>query len=447
MTRLSGAISGGVRHRLAQPSGSTDNPGFQQINLDTFGRAQTIFAFTALKTSRRLLFALLVLAAGCVAFVTMASVLANFTINDASVTGTQVTSASARFEIHGTVGMAVSGAGIADGTYVTAVVNDTTVTLSAPTSFSGNNRTLTFGKALTDGNRSGNAGTKGALAPALIAMKDPPKGMYIFPSGFISATNQAVASAGPAISNANCDGVRWLLKWKDVEATPNTYTWQYLDDAVALAAANGKKCGISIDAGLWCPAWLFAAPYNAQSYTLTDTPDFTGPIPVPGDSVFMTRWQKFVTDFGARYNNNATVSFILVTGIGNHDEWNVADGFNDTAALGDTVAKVNAWKSSSKQIIDFHMNAFPSTTVMGYPRPPFNPANAAENPLTSMKEVSDYAANTYACHFGYGVAPLQSSTDYVELSSRQRTLAALDDQPDAWRNLEPRNPTHSGGWC
>jgi len=39
------------------------------------------------KTSRRLLFAALVLAAGCVAFVTMASALANFTINDASVTG------------------------------------------------------------------------------------------------------------------------------------------------------------------------------------------------------------------------------------------------------------------------------------------------------------------------------------------------------------------------
>ena len=129
--------------------------------------------------------------------------------------------------------------------------------------------------------------------------------MYIFPSGFLSATNQAVTSAGTAISNANCDGVRWLLRWSDVEATPDIYTWQYLDDAVAWAATNNKKCGISINAGKDCPAWLYAAPYNAQFYTMQDTPGAVGrTIPVPGDPVFMTRWQKFITDFGARYDSN-----------------------------------------------------------------------------------------------------------------------------------------------
>ena len=91
-------------------------------------------------------------------------------------------------------------------------------------------------------------------------MKEAPKGMYIFSSGKLSATNQAFTSAGTAISNANCDGVRWLLRWSDVEANPDIYTWQYLDDAVAWAAANNKRCGISINAGKDCPAWLYAAP-------------------------------------------------------------------------------------------------------------------------------------------------------------------------------------------
>jgi len=242
-------------------------------------------------------------------------------------------------------------------------------------------------------------------------MKEAPKGMYIFPSGFLSATNQAFSSAGTAISNANCDGVRWLLRWSDVEATPDTYIWQYLDDAVAWAAANNKKCGISINAGKDCPAWLYAAPYNAQSYTMQDTPGAIGrAIPVPGDPVFMTRWQKFITDFGARYDSNPAVSYVIIAGIGNHDEWDIAPGPLDTAALASTQAEVDAWKSSSKQIIDFYMSAFPNTTVMGYPVPPFNPSNAAEDPLTSMGEVSDYATNTYNCHFGYAVAPLQSST-------------------------------------
>ena len=246
-------------------------------------------------------------------------------------------------------------------------------------------------------------------------MKEAPKGMYIFSSGKLSATNQAVTSAGTAISNANCDGVRWTVRWSDIEATPDTYTWQYLDDAVAWAATNNKKCGISINAGTDCPAWLYAAPYNAQSYTLVDTIvvdhiPIGAKIPIPGDTVFMTRWQKFITDFGARYDSNPAVSYTIITGIGNHDEWDIATGLQDTAALGSTIAKVNTWKSSSKQIIDFYMSAFPSTTVMGLPVPPFNPSNAAEDPVTSMREVSDYAANTYNCHFAYSIAPLQSST-------------------------------------
>ena len=242
-------------------------------------------------------------------------------------------------------------------------------------------------------------------------MKEAPKGMYIFSSGFLLATNQAFTSAGTAISNANCDGVRWKVRWSDIEVTPDTYTWQYLDDAVALAAAHNKKCGISINAGKDCPAWLYAAPYNAQAYTMQDTPGAIGrTIPVPGNPVFMTRWQKFMNDFGARYDSNPAVSYVIIAGIGNHDEWNIAPGPLDTAALGSTQAEVDAWKSSSKQILDFYMSAFPSTTVMGLPVPPFDPSNAAEDPLTSMREVSDYAANTYNCHFGYSVAPLQSST-------------------------------------
>src|SRR5438132_3919005 len=250
-----------------------------------------------------------------------------------------------------------------------------------------------------------------AASAHAITMKEAPKGMYIVPSGWLSATNQAVTSAGTAISNANCDGVLWFLRWSDVEATPDTYTWQYLDDAVAWAAANNKKCGISINAGKDCPTWLYAAPYNAQFYTMQDTPGAIGrTIPVPGDPIFMTRCQKFITDFGARYDSNPAVSYIIITGIGNHDEWDIAPGTLDTAALGSTQAEVDAWKSSSKQIIDFYMSAFPRTTVMGYPVPPFNPSNAAEDPATSMREVSDYAANTYNCHFGYAVAPLQSST-------------------------------------
>ena len=114
--------------------------------------------------------------------------------------------------------------------------------------------------------------------------------------------------------------LRWRaldVRWSDIEVTPNNYTWQYLDDAVALAATNNKTCGISINAGKDCPEWLYAPPYNAQSYTLVDTVvvdqiPVGAKIPVPGDSMFMTRWQKFITDFGARYDHNPAVSYAII---------------------------------------------------------------------------------------------------------------------------------------
>ena len=95
--------------------------------------------------------------------------------------------------------------------------------------------------------------------------------MYIFSKGHLSSSNQAASAAGPSIKNTNCDGVRWDVRWSDIEVTPNNYNWQYLDDAVVFAATNNKTCGIHINAGIHCPEWLYAPPYNVQSYTLVDT--------------------------------------------------------------------------------------------------------------------------------------------------------------------------------
>src|SRR5437773_7774194 len=122
-----------------------------------------------------------------------------------------------------------------------------------------------------------------------------------------------------------------------------------------------------------------------------------------------------------------------------HDEWNIAPGPLDTAALGSTQAEVNAWKSSSKQIIDFYMSAFPSTTVMGLPVPPFDPSNAAEDPLTSMREVSDYAANSYNCHFAYSIAPLQSSTTTSNYPPANELFLHWMTNPTHGETLYPAN--------
>ena len=88
-----------------------------------------------------------------------------------------------------------------------------------------------------------------ALSPTAqgqLPFKPVRQGMYIFSKGYLSSSNQAASAAGPSINNANCDGVRWDVRWSDIEVTPNNYNWQYLDDAVALAARNNKHAEFTL---------------------------------------------------------------------------------------------------------------------------------------------------------------------------------------------------------
>lgn len=248
-------------------------------------------------------------------------------------------------------------------------------------------------------------------------MKPPPKGTYLFTSGYVTASNPPATSAGepggvPNIDKANCDGVRWLAKWSDIETSAGVYNWAPLDAAVLYATNHNKLCGISVNAGWNSPAWLYAAPYNAVGYVLQDTGFYSAShptMPTVGDPVFLARWEMFIKAFGERYDSNRTVSFIDACGIGADDQWNI-DGPLDTAALGNTLAKVTLWKNTAKAVIDFTMTAFPTTTVENLVRGPFNTSNAGEDPVVSMQEVGNYASAKYGCQWGYGVAPLVATT-------------------------------------
>jgi hypothetical protein len=247
--------------------------------------------------------------------------------------------------------------------------------------------------------------------------KPPPRGTYITSTGFVTTANTPAGSVGTSIDNDNCDGVRYTAKWSDIEqqAFPGTpYSWTALDAAVQYAHDHGKKCGICVTAGKWSPNWLFAPPFSAPSYTLIDTPPpgQGSRVPIPGDTTFMTRWQAFIAALGARYDNDPDVSYVLITGIGNHDEWDLAPGATDTANLsaimGGDALMVDKWKTAARTIVNAYAAAFPKTTIEGLPVPPFAP-NSAEAPLITMKAVSDYAISVHGCRFDFGIAPITST--------------------------------------
>lgn len=95
---------------------------------------------------------------------------ASFTVTDATITYgktisgfvTTVRSFSARFDLHGVIGMTVTGTGIISGTTVQSITDGSTVVLSSNALSTGGGKTLTFTRILKDGSASWDAMTENA---------------------------------------------------------------------------------------------------------------------------------------------------------------------------------------------------------------------------------------------------------------------------------------------
>ena len=70
-------------------------------------------------------------------------------------------------------------------------------------------------------------------------------------------------SNDPALTNPFAQGIALRTQWGRVEphehADANDFYWDFLDQGVALAAANGKKVSILVTAGVTTPQWVYDA--------------------------------------------------------------------------------------------------------------------------------------------------------------------------------------------
>ena len=173
---------------------------------------------------------------------------------------------------------------------------------------------------------------------------------FLLPSAAFSATPKPFASGiydvltgapvtgkidltnNPLLDNPNVEGYRYRTGWAKIQPTDaNTYSWDSLDSAIAIAAAHGKKICISIAAGFGTPSWVYTSAPVVYKYhmleTDPDTGESVGDQPLPWDTAYQAKWATFVAAFAARYESNPALSYVVIGGF--------MQNFNTTIALTD----------------------------------------------------------------------------------------------------------------
>jgi hypothetical protein len=165
------------------------------------------------------------------------------------------------------------------------------------------------------------ASSPGVLREETTARKEPTTGVTSTPPKTSVFRNQN-ASPGPRgiyavtdrmvdaiLAKPFVDGILIRAAWKWIQPKNETsYDWTSIDALLAQARAKGKKASIAIfPARNMVPDWVFAKGVEKWSGK-------AGTLANPMHAPFYELWFKFVKEFGARYDNNPSVSHVYICG-------------------------------------------------------------------------------------------------------------------------------------
>jgi hypothetical protein len=191
------------------------------------------------------------------------------------------------------------------------------------------------------------------------------------------------------------DGIRLRSGWNVVQPQSSTYDWSTIDQALNLAAQNGKRVGVSISAGIATPQWVY--DNGATKYRLLDGSGFS--MPIPWDPDYQNQWLAFVRTFGARYDRNPALAYVIITGFMQTNGMFLAGGADEVNLSAQALRAgypdlSSAYLFAAEGITSAIMDAFPTTACIITMQAPFPDLSDLQG------TVSDWGVATYPRKFG-----------------------------------------------
>ncbi len=139
-----------------------------------------------------------------------------------------------------------------------------------------------------------------------------------------------------------------------------------IDALLAFCLTNSKTLGLSIGAGINCPAWLFD---NYGVPRITVTAPNAGQMPPPWNPVFLDKWRNFVNAYAAHIDSNVSLAYVSEGGLGQIMESYMASGpdysvWKARATLDGYPTVGAGWIDAANKITQTHMDYFLTTPVV-----------------------------------------------------------------------------------
>ena len=141
------------------------------------------------------------------------------------------------------------------------------------------------------------------------------------------------------------------------------------------------------------------------------TPPDEGVMLVPWDPVAKTKWKRFLVNMGARYDNNAELGYVVMTGFQGAGECYLAKTAEDVAffdasaiaagyqANDDLPAGLVAWEATVKEIVAQYMVSFPNTPLIITGARPYGGDFQLQG-QDAMNDIFEWGVATYPGRFG-----------------------------------------------